>query len=64
MAKPKKDLRGTRMASGIEKSVQGYTDAHSEAQAIQNICVRYNLPGWAPKYLNAYEVKPNPRDKH
>lgn len=64
MAKPKKTYEVRGWLPELEKSVKGYTDAYSEMQAIRNICVRYNLPSWAPKYLDAHEVKPNPPDKH
>ena len=49
---------------GLEKKVDTFTDAHSQAQAVRNICHRDALPSWAPKYLEAYEVPPNPTDKH
>jgi hypothetical protein len=64
MAKSKKTYEVRGWLPGLEKTVKGYSDAYSEAQAIRNICIRYNLPSWAPKYLNAYEVKPNPATKH
>ena len=63
MTKSKKTYEVQEWLPKLEKSVKGYTDAYSEAQAIRNICVRDTLPSWAPKYLNAHEVKPNPPDK-
>ena len=64
LAKPKKTFEVRGWLPGLEKSVQGYTDAYSEAQAIRNVCIRHNLPSWASKYIEAYEVQPNPPDKH
>lgn len=64
MAKAKKTFKVRGWLPRLEKSVRGCTDAYSEVQAIRNICIRENLPSWAPKYLNAYEVVPNPPNKH
>lgn len=64
MAKSKKTFEVRGWLPGLEKRVEAHTDAYSEAQAIRNIRIRENLPSWASKYLNAYEIKPNPFNKH
>jgi len=64
VAKQKKTFVVQGWLPGLEKRIDTFTDAYSEAQAIRNVGIRDGLPSWAPKYLEAYEVPPNPPNKH